>query len=83
MARDKRKADIAAKEYFRTKRKIEELRAKREELWKKLKTGGNAFDIAETNKLTAQIEAAHQELNYYAQLVAENLYEEAQNEQQI
>lgn len=81
MPRDKKKADIAAKEYFRTKRKIEELRAKREELWEKFKTGGNAFDIAETNKLSAQIEVAHQELNYYAKLVVENLYEEDQDEQ--
>ena len=82
MAKNQKIADVAAKNYFRTLRKIEKLRARRKELWEKCKTGGNAFDIAETNKLTAQIEAAYQELNFYAQLVVEKLYEEEQDEQQ-
>lgn len=84
MARNKKSADAAAKNYFHTKRRIKELKAKREELWQRNKTEKSAEIFSGTFKLSSKIEAAIQELNVHAQLVVEYLYgeEEEQDEQQ-
>ena len=81
MARNKEKADIAAKEYFYTKKIIEELRAKREEMWQRSKTEKSAQILSETMKITSKIEETYRELNSYACLVVEHLYGEEQDEQ--
>ena len=83
MARNKEKADIAAKEYFYTKKKIEELRAKREEIWERSKTEKSAQLLSESLALTSKIEEAYQNLDNYAHLIVEYLYgEETENAKQ-
>lgn len=74
MARKKKEADIAAKYYFHTKKKIEELRAKREEIWERSKTEKSAQLFSESLALTSKIEEAYQNLDNYAHLIVEYLY---------
>lgn len=80
MAHNKKKADAAAKNYFHTKKRIEELRAKREELWQRNKTEKSAEIFSETMKITSKIEAAYQEMNVHAKLVVECLYEDKEEQ---
>lgn len=80
MARNKKKADIAAKEYFYTKKIIEELRAKREEIWERSKTEKSAQLFSESLALTSKIEEAQRNLDIYAHLIVKYLYGEEQDE---
>lgn len=81
MERNKKMADVTAKHYFHTKKKIEELRAKREELWQRNKTERSAEILSETFTISSKIEVANEELNFYAHLIVKYLYGEGEDEQ--
>lgn len=81
MAQNKKMADALAKSYFHSQKRIEELRAKREELNQRYKTEKSAELLSESMKILSQISAIHQDMDVHAHLIVKYLYGEGEDEQ--
>ncbi len=80
MARNKKMADALAKNYFHSKKRIEELRAKYDELHQRNKTEKSAELLSENMKIVSQINAIHKDMDNQAHLIVEYLYGEGEED---
>ena len=74
MARNQKKADIAAKHYKDLEKRIAELKAKRTELQERNKTENSILIFGECMTISEKITSYEMDLNNYAHLVVKYLY---------